>query len=74
MTSTPKRYWIVGGEYNDASFERLVEGTGRLVGPFPSRTVAERAWRDLATSTRPSCYTRYAIAEEPGKLPEGIKA
>jgi hypothetical protein len=74
MSQTMKRYWIVGGEFDDANFERLVEGTERLVGPFRNRIVAERAWRDMATSTRPSCYTRYTIAEEPTGPQQGLKA
>ena len=73
MSETAKRYWIVGGEYNDASFERLVEGTERLVGPFRNRVVAERTWRDMATTTRPSCYTRYTIAEEASTPRQNLK-
>lgn len=65
MLKADTRFWIVGGEYDDQNFERLVRGTERLVGPFANRTAAEHAWRDLATATRPSCYTRFAIAEEP---------
>ena len=58
------RYWIVGGEYEDAAFDRLVPGTERLVGPFRDKGAAEEAWRGLAVATRPSCHTRFTIAEE----------
>ena len=58
------KYWIVGGEYTDTAFERLVEGTERVVGPFASRELALRIWRRLATETRSNCHARYTIAVE----------
>jgi hypothetical protein len=61
------RWWIVGGEYEDAQFARLVDGTERVVGPFVDKAEAEAKWRELAVSTRPSCHTRFTIAEERGK-------
>lgn len=64
MMESAKRYWIVGGEYEDAAFERLVSGTEKLVGPFADKTNAEQAWREMSVATRSSCHTRFTIAEE----------
>ncbi len=64
MNPTESRYWIIGGEYESAAFERLVPGTRTLVGPFERKELAEAAWRDRTQATRPSCQTRHTIAEE----------
>lgn len=58
------KYWIVGGEYLDTAFDRLITGTERLVGPFDSRDTAMSEWRKLAAETRANCHARYTIAEE----------
>jgi hypothetical protein len=58
------RYWIVGGEYTDTAFTRLVDGTERVMGPYPCRTSAMQAWQALAEQTRSNCHARFAIAEE----------
>ena len=64
QTQTRSKYWIVGGEYSDTAFDRLVEGTERVFGPFPSREQALDEWRRLAAETRSNCHARYTIAEE----------
>ncbi|MHB1219293.1 MAG: DUF4170 domain-containing protein [Alphaproteobacteria bacterium] len=64
MSQANMRYWIVGGEYEDAGFERLVTGTEKLVGPFADKSNAEQAWREMSVATRSSCHTRFTIAEE----------
>jgi hypothetical protein len=58
------KYWIVGGEYQDTAFDRLIEGTQRLIGPFQSRDTALGEWKRMAAETRANCYARYTIAEE----------
>ena len=60
-----KRFWIVGGEYTDTRFDRLVDGTQQVHGPYPCRDSALRAWRDLAQATRGNAHERFAVAEEP---------
>jgi hypothetical protein len=52
------RYWVVGGEYTSCDCETIVQGTERVIGPFESRTEAERTWRTLSeeiTGRRPRC-------------------
>ncbi len=58
------KYWVVGGEYLDTEFDRIVDGTQQLVGPFQCRDMAMDEWKKLASATRSSCLTRYTIAEE----------
>ena len=39
------KYWIVGGEYADTSFDRLLDGTAEIKGPFASReTALDESW------------------------------
>jgi hypothetical protein len=59
-----QRYWIVGGEYNSMTFDDLVEGTERLVGPLPSREEAERTWREISERHRQNATVRFTIAAE----------
>lgn len=58
------RFWIVGGEYATTAFERLIEGSERVIGPFPERRAAEDAWRRLSEASRSQCCVRFTIAAE----------
>lgn len=58
------RYWVVGGEYTCCTFEILIQGTEKLVGPFTSREEAERAWRQISEQHRPHAQMRFTIAQE----------
>ena len=60
-------YWIIGGEYTDTAFSRIVAGTERVLGPYPSREAAMPIWRELADETRANCCARYTIAQELGR-------
>ena len=68
MTREFVKYWIIGGEYNDTSFERLVDGTESLSGPFGSYDRALAEWRKLAEQTRCNAHHRYIIAHEPAPI------
>jgi hypothetical protein len=57
-------YWVIGAEYTCPRFERIVEGTERLVGPFPGKEQALATWRRLAEETRSNCMTRFTIVQE----------
>ena len=59
-----KKYWIVGGEYVDTGFNRLLDGTAEVLGPYTTRESALDEWKRLAAATKASCHTRYTIAEE----------
>lgn len=58
------KYWIVGGEYVDTSFDRLLDGTAEVMGPYATRETALNEWKRLASETKANCHTRYTIAEE----------
>lgn len=61
------RFWVVGGEYTDTSFNQLVSGSERVMGPYSDRDTAMSAWRQVAEATRGDCHARYTIAQEPGQ-------
>jgi hypothetical protein len=58
------RYWVIGGEYEDAGFRVLVAGSERMAGPFEDEARARTEWTRL--TRRPDCAatTRYSIAAE----------
>ena len=62
--NVPRCFWVVGGEYVDMSFSRLVEGKDRLIGPFQESADAYRAWRALAFATSAQANVRFSIVEE----------
>ena len=59
------KFWVVGGKYRDSSFSELVDGSGRVMGPYPDRGAALVAWRRVAEETRSDFYARFTVAEEP---------
>lgn len=59
------RFWVLGGEFANAGFDRLVTGTERLIGPFPDRSEAESTWRNLSEEYRSSCTMRFTVVQEP---------
>ncbi len=62
------RFWVIGGEYTCFDFERLVEGTEKVAGPFFHRSAAEAVWRRLSEADRCRAQVRYAIVAESGKV------
>ncbi len=61
------RYWVVGGEYTDTRFERIVGGgPEERIGPFPTHDAAKAEWRRRAWATVDSAHARYRIEEEAG--------
>ena len=58
------RYWIIGGEYTDTTFETMVAGTERVAGPFACRDSALAAWRRFSDETSSQCHARYTLAQE----------
>ena len=60
-----KRYWIVGGEYEDPDFRALIPGSETMAGPFDDERKARNEW--LRLTYRPGtdpATTRYSIATE----------
>jgi hypothetical protein len=59
-----KRYWVVGGDYQDAEFRALVPGTEKMVGPFDDERRARNEWIRLTYCPNGSATTRFSIAAE----------
>ncbi len=65
------RFWVVGGEFRSLNFEEIVDGTERLFGPFATRDVAERTWRDISEEHRARCTVRFMIVQENARAASG---
>jgi hypothetical protein len=58
------QYWVVGGEYADTSFKRMVGGKPEeRIGPFDSYEAAKACWQARAWATVDNAQTRYRIEE-----------
>jgi len=60
-------YWVVGGEYEDAKFERL-RGLEERFGPFPDFAAARREWQSRTMATIDNALVRYLIVEDRDKV------
>jgi hypothetical protein len=60
-----QRYWVVGGEFRSLHFDRLVDGTEQVMGPFADHGEAEQAWRHVSERFRHRGAVRFAIVQEP---------
>ena len=61
------RYWVVGGEYADVSFERLASGAREeRHGPFQSYAEAYALWQVRARATIDDALVRFRIVEDSG--------
>jgi hypothetical protein len=59
------RYWVIGGEYADTSFNRLAPGTREeRHGPFASYEEAYEVWQARARATIDDALVRFRIVEE----------
>jgi hypothetical protein len=58
------RYWVIGGEFRSPEFDALLDGSGRIWGPFESHGDAESVWRQASEQHRWSCCTRFSIVAE----------
>ncbi len=59
-----QRYWVIGGEYANTTFDQVVEGTERILGPFGCPKEAHRAWETIAVETRSICLARFTVVRE----------
>jgi hypothetical protein len=61
-----KRYWVIGGEYQDPDFRALIPGTETMAGPFEDEARAKTEWQRLTCcpDRGPCASVRYAIAAE----------
>jgi hypothetical protein len=56
-----KQFWVIGGEYKDADFNEIEEGSHRTYGPFFSYEDANVRWKACSEKSRSQAYTRYQI-------------
>jgi hypothetical protein len=60
-----RRYWVVGGDYEDAEFRALIPGSETMAGPFDDERKARNEWIRLTYSPgTDAATTRYSIATE----------
>jgi Domain of unknown function (DUF4170) len=63
------RYWVIGGEYADTSFERMAGGRPEeRIGPFDDYQSAKAVWQARAWASVDNAHARYRIEEEGGDL------
>ena len=60
-----RKYWVIGGEYEDDRFNGLVDGTQCVAGPYPDEGRARTEWTRLTFRDGARATTRYHIAVEP---------
>jgi hypothetical protein len=63
-TTMSKQFWVIGGEYADTRFDRLVNGGAKALGPYPSYDAALEAWREISVETRPIAHVRFTITAD----------
>ena len=59
-----KRFWVIGGEYEDAKFGRIIPGTETMAGPFADERKARMEWTRRTCCPGSTATTRYSIASE----------
>jgi len=60
-----KRFWVIGGEYEDQDFRALIPGTEKMAGPFEDEAKARTEWRRLTCCPEGgTAMTRYSIASD----------
>jgi hypothetical protein len=57
---TMARFWVVGGEYKDTSFDHTINGENWF-GPFDRYEEAKKVWQEQAWKTVDDATTRYRI-------------
>jgi len=58
------RFWVIGGEFETTAFDRVLEGTQQILGPFECRDKAKQAWEKVAVETSSICNARFTIVQE----------
>ena len=54
------KYYVIGGEYTSTQFEKLVEGTGEVYGPY-NKEQADKEWWSLTSKSVDNCMIRYNV-------------
>jgi hypothetical protein len=63
------RYWVIGGEFRSTEFDALIDGSGRIWGPFETHSDAASVWREESEQHRWSCCTRFTVVAENASRP-----
>jgi len=63
-----ERYWVIGGEYESTAFDKLLDGTEKIMGPYGDPGDARKAWESVAIATRSVCTARFTIVREGSAL------
>lgn len=61
--NAPKKYWVIGGEFNDPTFQQFV-GQMEQYGPFADYQQAYREWARLAWLSVDRALCRYWIVTQ----------
>jgi hypothetical protein len=57
-------FWVVGGEYADATFDKMRGGKLECYGPFPDYAAAQKEWHGRTMQTIDNALIRYRIVTE----------
>jgi Domain of unknown function (DUF4170) len=58
-------YWVVGGEYRDATFTEMAPGAQKeRLGPFASYEEAYKVWASRAWATVDNALMRFRIVRD----------
>ena len=61
-------YWVVGGEYRDATFTEMASGAQKeRLGPFASYEEAYKMWASRAWTTVDNALMRFRIVRDEEK-------
>jgi hypothetical protein len=55
------QFWVIGGEYSDADFTQVIDGTLQAFGPFGDYREAMGVWREQSLASRYKAMTRFTI-------------
>ena len=55
------QFWVIGGDYSDADFTHVIDGTLQAFGPFGDYREAMGIWREQSEASRYKAMTRYTI-------------
>lgn len=59
------KYWVVGGEYTDTSFQALAPGASEeRLGPYETYQDALKVWSEQAFRTVDNANARYRVVVE----------
>lgn len=59
-----RKFWVIGGEYDDDGFGQIRQGSHVVRGPFANELKARTEWRRLTHRDNLPAMTRYHITVE----------